>query len=142
MQNKNCEKEFQKKNVYLIWILPIILIFLTLFAITLLVFAGWLRYSVFSICQSAQTQFKGNCVESLSKVINDESQSFRSRNDAVWAVGQLARPEALPTLKTHYTGVTSAREPLDSTLSQYELAKAIHWCENGNGTSWLYWGIE
>jgi len=53
-------------------------------------------------------------------------------------LGQLADPKALPILKDLYTGEITYRESLYTTLSQYELQKAIRWCEQGNITNWIY----
>ena len=68
----------------------------------------WIRHEVASQCHSAINDYGGDCVE------------------------------ALPTLRSVYTGNIPDREPLDQVLSQYELAKAIRWCEQGNWTSWMY----
>ncbi len=89
-------------------------------------------------CIKAQKEYQKDCIDSLSKLVLSDTKTYRERNDAVWALGQLANKRALPALRTLYTGTIPEREPLDSTLSQYELRKAIRWCEQGNGTSWMY----
>ncbi|MBF0208082.1 MAG: hypothetical protein HQK53_14480 [Oligoflexia bacterium] len=63
------------------------------------------------------------------------------RNNAIWALGQLADRRALPALNKLYLGTISPRESGDSTISQYELKKAIQWCEKGNATGWMYKGF-
>lgn len=99
---------------------------------------SWLGFEVKSNCQAAKRAYGGDCIVSLSKLLADESRSYRERNSATWALGQIADKRALPILERLYTGNIPDREPLDKTLSQYELRKAIKWCKEGNGTSWIY----
>lgn len=98
----------------------------------------WIRVEVVTTCKFAISDYGGDCVEALEQLVVDQDRGFRNRNSAVWALGQLADPSALPTLRSVYTGNIPDREPLDQMLSQYELAKAIRWCEQGNWTSWMY----
>jgi hypothetical protein len=99
---------------------------------------NWLHRDVVRSCQYARSTYSGDCVEALAQLVLNEQEGYRTRNDAVFALGQIADPRALPALQQLYTGMIPEREPLDSTLSQYELRKAIRWCREGNGTSWLY----
>jgi len=69
--------------------------------------------------------------------VESDEKTFRQRNKAIWALGQLADSQALPVLKSYYTGKVPANESLDKSISQYELEKAIKWCEQGNITSWM-----
>lgn len=106
----------------------------------------WISYEVKQIClqakQSYNTQVKrgekGGCVQPLTKLLEDKNKGYRARNSAIWALGQIADMRALPILEKYYTGVIPSREPLDKTISQYELRKAIKWCRQGNITSWMY----
>lgn len=98
----------------------------------------WIRLEVASQCHMVISDYGGECGEALEQLVVDQDRGFRNRNSAVWALGQLADPSALPTLRSVYTGNIPDREPLDQVLSQYELAKAIRWCEQGNWTSWMY----
>lgn len=65
-------------------------------------------------------------VESLMATVADESLSFDERNRAVWALGVIGDPHAIPLLESYYTG-----EPCDHEkyLCQYELCKAIKKCQ-------------
>lgn len=110
---------------------------LLLFAISLV----WIRFDVKGQCINAKRIYGGNCVDSLISLMNDGGKGFRARNYAIGALGQLADGRALPALKRLYTGNIPSREPLDKTISQYELKKAINWCEHGNITSWMYRGF-
>lgn len=89
-------------------------------------------------CVNAQKEYKENCVNSLTKLVQSDKKTFREKNTAIWALGQLADQHALPTLRSFYTGNIPSKESLDKTISQYELKKAIQWCEKGNITSWMY----
>ena len=89
-------------------------------------------------CSQAKAEYHAECVDSLIQTLKSDNKTFRERNGAIWALGQLADTKALPVLKSLYTGNKSAKEPLDITISQYELKKAIKWCTKGNLTSWMY----
>lgn len=79
-----------------------------------------------------------DCAIGLMKKVEDSSVSYNVRNKAIWALGQLADKRALPTLNKYYKGVPQRRELPERELSQYELEKAIKWCQEGNVTSWMY----
>ena len=104
--------------------------------------AGYLAYEIHAyvrdISEKAKAAYGLNYMDSLAKVVDSEDWTFKDRNDAVWALGQIADERALPVLKKHYTGVMPQREPLDKVLSQYEIRKAIKWCEKGNLISWMH----
>ncbi len=117
--------------------IPGIISLLTIFVITLV----WIRFDVKTQCQKARAEYGGSCVESLISVLENKNESFRDKNSAVWALGQLADPKALPALQRYYNGNIPERESLYQTLSQYELQKAIKWCAQGNITSWMYGGL-
>lgn len=113
-----------KKNplakVYLILVCFVGIVLAGLCSISLVIFT-----SINTACNDAKTFYGGDCVSSLSLLVADPTKSFRQRNTAVWALGQLQDKRALPVLQQYYTGRIPSREPLDATLSQYELQKAI-----------------
>jgi hypothetical protein len=74
----------------------------------------------------------------MINILDSEQSSIKEKNNAVYVLGQLADKKALPKLQSLYSGVPQNKEPLDTVLSQYEIEKAIKWCENGNATSWMY----
>lgn len=98
----------------------------------------WIRYEVKSLCHEATRTYGRDCISAAQAMLDDQNQSYASRNKAVWTLGQIADKNALPMLKKYYTGNIPSRESLYHTLSQYELQKAIRWCEEGNVTNWLY----
>lgn len=132
MNKKNVRQTILRTALY---ISSIGLSILFLFAV---ITYSWLGFEVKSNCQTAKRAYGGDCISSLSRLVADENRSYRERNSATWALGQIADKRALPTLERLYTGNIPDREPLDKTLSQYELRKAIKWCKEGNGTSWMY----
>jgi len=93
-------------------------------------------------CVNAQKEYKEDCVNSLTKLVQSDKKPFRQKNTAIWVLGQLADQRALLILRSLYTGNMPSRESLDKTISQYELKKAIQWCEKGNITSWMYKDIK
>jgi len=98
-----------------------------------------LYYTVWKTCDLAKEKHAGICREALAAVLEDEKASPKEKNDAIWALGQMAEPESLATLEKLYAGkVPEGREPLNEVVSQYEIEKAIRWVKNGNWTSWMY----
>lgn len=112
-------------------------IFILFFVIT----CSWIGYEVKNNCQDARRGYGGRCVDALIKLLDDEHQDFRARNDAIWALGQLGDSRALPVLKKYYTGNIPARESLYKTISQYELKKAINLTSGGFNMSAVVWRI-
>lgn len=117
-------------------------IILAIMIIGVMIFLGGLLSiyrTVSKTCDLAKEKHGGKCQEALVKVLEDEKASPKEKNDAIWALGQLAEPESLAALEKIYSGkVPEGREPLDEVVSQYEIEKAIRWCKNGNMTSWMY----
>lgn len=110
-------------------------IFILFFVIT----CTWIGYDVKQKCQDAKYQYGGNCTEALILLLNDENRGFRDRNNAIWALGQLGDPNALPVLQSYYTGDTPEREPLDKVISQYELKKAVNLTSGGKNITAIFW---
>lgn len=99
----------------------------------------WIYLTVSKTCDSAKEKHGGKCQKALVKVLEDEKASPREKNDAIWALGQMAESESLSALEKIYVGkVPEGRESLDKVVSQYEIEKAIRWVKNGNWTSWMY----
>lgn len=116
-------------------------VFLLFFFITNI----WIGHEAKRLCSEAKWEYKSsNCVDALIKTLDDEKQGYRTRNHAIWALGQLGDNRALPTLKKHYTGNIPDREPLDDTISQYELEKSIRLLEGGINITAIFWryGID
>jgi hypothetical protein len=99
----------------------------------------WIGFEVKNQCQEAKREYGGDCETALISLLGDEQQSFRLRNDAIWALGQLGDSRALPDLESFYTGVIPPREPLDKGISQYELKKAINLVSGGKNIPALLW---
>jgi len=95
--------------------------------------------SVQKKCNDAQEKYEGNCTEALIAVLKDENNPYRERNSAIWALGQLGNKETTPILEKYYTGNIPDREPLDKTISQYELKKALELTNGRLNISALIW---
>ena len=108
----------------------------------LFVFIGstWIGHEAKRLCQEARWEYqKADCVEALMITLDDENQGYRTRNHAIWALGQFGDDRALPVLQKYYTGNIPDREPLDETISQYELKKAINLASGGlNIGTWTW----
>jgi hypothetical protein len=114
------------------------------FSMLLLAFvvgATWIGQGVKENCQDAQRKYDGDCVQALSALLQDENNSYRERNLAVWALGQIGEPQPSELLNSYYTGIIPPKESLDEGLSQYELKKAIQQVNGGvNIMRWLWIG--
>lgn len=64
-------------------------------------------------------------VAALIDFVNSNAHSFGDRNLAVWTLGRLRDPKALPALESAYTGEECNHE---KSLCQSELEKAIKRC--------------
>lgn len=112
------------------------------FSILLLFFfitGVWIGFDVKDTCKDAQAAYGGECVEALVSLLEDENRSYKIRNRAIWALGQLGDGRALPVLEKYYTGDIPNREPLNETISQYELKKAINLAGGGINISAFIW---
>jgi len=116
-----------------------IAISISIFFLFFIVTCSWIGYEAKNQCQDAGREYGGDCVESLISLLNDEGKSYRSRNDAIWALGQFGDSRALSVLQNYYTGDIPPKEPLDKTISQYELKKAINLTSGGVNISAFVW---
>jgi len=100
---------------------------------------SWIGFEVKNQCVQATREYGGGCVGALVKVLDDENNKYRQRNSVIWALGQLGDKQALPILQKYCTGQIPDREPLDTTISQYELKKAIALVKGGTNISAFVW---
>ena len=99
--------------------------------------AWWLQANAYEAGARAMQDYPGDEVEALLGLVQSADRSLAERNRAVYALGQIGDPRALPILQRLHTG----RECQHSKfLCQYELQKAIDRCSGRNWTpSWLPW---
>lgn len=112
----------------------------SIFLLFLMITGVWIGHEAKKLCQEAKWEYKQeDCVEALMMTLNDEKQGYRTRNHAIWALGQLGDDRALPVLQKYYTDNIPDREPLDEVISQYELKKAINLTSGGlNIIAWMW----
>lgn len=122
-------------------LLYVVIIGISIFFLFFVITCSWIGYEVKSQCQEAKGEYGKDCVTSLTELLRDENKSFQSRNSAIWALGQLGDKRALSVLKSFYTGNIPSREPLNRTISQYELKKAINLAEGNLNISAIIWRI-
>jgi hypothetical protein len=89
----------------------------------------WIQGEAHKVAAISMRAHAGDEVTALTAFVTSETHGLDERNDAVWALGQLADPRALPGLEQFHTG-----EPCDhaTSLCQYELEKAIARCRGCN----------
>lgn len=127
---------FRAKKQLLFYLLGVGIIF-TFFIFLLSV--NFIGFSAKEKCKIAQDKHKGDCVESLIQYLADEDNGFYSRNSAIWALGQFGDERALPILEYYFTGDIPDREPLDESISQYELKKAIGYMDGKVNVTTFFW---
>jgi len=113
-----------------------LLIFVFLLGVNLI------SYSVKEKCAIAQEKYNGDCAESLIAYLDDEQNSFHSRNSAIWALGQLGDERALPILKKYYTGYNGERNNRHQELAQLELKRAIGYMEGNLNITKFFWNFK
>lgn len=132
-------KKIKEKLVY------IFAIGLSIFFLFFFIACVWIGYDAKSMCLNATRQYRTpDCVDALIAQLEDEHQSYRARNNAIWGLGAIGDSRALPVLQKYYTGNIPDREPLDDVISQYELKKAINLASGElNITAWVWrWGVK
>lgn len=112
---------------------------ISIFILFFVISCSWIGFEVKNQCQIAINKYGKDCVESLIMTLDNNNEAFKTRNDAVWALGQMGDRRALPTLKKYYTGKIPNREPLNKTISQYELKKAIKLVAGGYNITAIFW---
>ena len=89
--------------------------------------------------RSAQSTYAGDAVSALIALVEDGQAPFEQRNGAVWALGQIGDPRALPALQA-MTPPAGQQPPYDSTsyIVQYSVDKAIKQINGISFTRWMY----
>ena len=113
---------------------------MSILALILFVYSFFRIYEgVRSACLKAQNEYQEDCVDSLIKYIRSDNHTFRTRNSAIWALGQLADKKALSFLYDLDKSLMEQKKcSYDDYLCKFEIQKAIRWCEKGNVTNWMY----
>jgi hypothetical protein len=126
-------KHFNHKIVF------IITIGLSIFGLFFFITGTWIGSDVKSQCKQAKSEYQGDCVTALISLLKDENRSFKSRNSAIWALGQIGNKQALPVLQSFYTDNIPPKESLNDTISRYELKKAINLAGGGTNLTAIFW---
>lgn len=98
-----------------------------------LVGSSWLIASgVHAATEAALRDHPGDRVLALVAYVDSPTHTLRERNRAVWALGRVGDPRALPILEKHFTrgNCDHARR-----LCQYELSKAIKLCREAKAAA-------
>jgi hypothetical protein len=86
--------------------------------------------------QAAVAEYGTSPVDALISVVESETHPLVQRNRAVWALGQLGDPRALPVLERHYTGGSCDHA---HGICQHELQKAIRLCRGSTNLTARIW---
>ena len=90
--------------------------------------------------RSAQSRYAGDAVEALITLIEFDSATFREKNRAIWALGQIGDNRALPVLEQLDTGEIQEK-PYDPSayIVLYSVRKAIKQIQSDFSlTRWMY----
>jgi len=112
---------------------------LVTFLMMFTILAVWIRFDVKVLCRDATSLYDSDCIVALMNLAQDKTRDFASRNHAIWALGQLGDERSSSVLQSMYTGNIPSREPLERTVSQYELRKAITLTSGGSNPLSLLW---
>ena len=113
-----------------------LLFFLFVFFVT----ASQIGFGVKDVCRTAKSKYRGDCVAALSRLVDDGGNSYKSRNSAVWALGQLGDKRARPVLAKYYRGDPPEKKcNRRKNLCQYELYKALKLVDGGLNISAFAW---
>ena len=101
----------------------------------------WIGSGVHDVARAAQTRFAGAPVAALCALVADENAGYDLRNRAVWALGQLGDPDALPVLESLYRASSSRGTTCqhDRAICQHELRKAIAGCRGAVNVTAVVW---
>ena len=116
------------------------------FCFFFLVSVNIIGFSVKEKCRLAQSKYGGDCAQALISYLDDETNSFEKRNDAVWALGQLGDERAMPVLEKYYSGDDGTDKKRSQALSQFELKRAMSYMQGNPNITTFFWrfgkGIE
>ncbi len=127
-EKQNSAKQRKMKKI-LAYGLPIALLII---AVVLFVMFWGIYSTVKSVCQTAQAEFGGDCVEALLSYIESDNHSFKDKNHAIWAIGQFGDKRAIPVLEKLYTGQPCEKPcRTEKYICQYGLEKAIKFSKSG-----------
>lgn len=124
------------------WLLFWLVVGIGCFALVFFLTGTWIGLDVREHCLIAKSRYGGDCVESLIRTVEDESNDFHERNDAIWSLGQLGDPRGESVLKKYHTGTIPNREKYDEMLSQHEIRKARRLIESGFNVTHFVWYDE
>lgn len=86
----------------------------------------------------AQGEFNKSPVESLIALAESRNQSFGDRNAAIWALGEIGDPKAVPTLRQLQLIATDEHpcQP-ERYICRNNLKKSIRGCTKLNAVKWV-----
>ena len=122
------------------FILSVILIGFAAFCILCAISLSMIYSGVESICEIASNKFESDNVEALISLIKSDEFSFKQKNKAIWALGQIGDRRALPLLQKLDTDEIQ-KKPIhsDKYIVQYSVEKAIRQIKSDFiVTRWMY----
>jgi hypothetical protein len=129
---------FEKEKIKR-WFLYSAIVGVGFFILVFLITCTFIGVDVRERCLAAKAKYSGDCVQALTQTLDDESNTFRERNYAIWSLGQLGDSRATEVVSKYYTGNIPDREPYDDGLSQYEMKKALKLLNGGFNITHLIW---
>ena len=100
----------------------------------------WISSDVRAACYEARQEFGGDCVEALMAYASSAQHTFKERNDAIWALGEIGDKRALPVLEKllHTEKLCPSPCNVSTYMCQYSVEKAIRLCEGLNIARWVW----
>ena len=79
-----------------------------------------------AVCREAMSENDGDCIEALIAYIESDHHTYKEKNHAIRAIGQLSVKRAVPVLEKLYTEQPCEKPcRTDRYICKYELEKAI-----------------
>ena len=112
-----------------------------LLMLPVLVLAGiivQIRSGLQRFSDDAVARFPGGRAQALMQVVDCDTCRLEDRNNAVWALGQMAEEPAISVLRKYFDGQPCAHT---TRLCQYELRKAIRMVETRQKRAGPVWQL-
>lgn len=103
----------------------LIIAMIILVSSVLIIYVGlrvWIKSDIDKQVSYAVSEYGGDRVEALIKVLNSESVPLKAKNNAIWTLTYIGDQRALPVLKGLQTGQECDHEHY---VCQHELKRAI-----------------
>lgn len=121
------------KNSILYWMIPLSAVLFIGFSLLDFIALHLISIEVRDACSEAQREYAEDCVAALSQYAKSADYSYKQRNRAIWALGEIGDNRAIPVLKSLARNeLQTERYNTSLELCEYGVTKSIRLCEKLN----------